>query len=174
MKPATAAAAAAAGRRWWPVWAWLVTLGLCAVLAARTPFTADLSAFLPKAPTPEQQLLVDQLRDGLVSRLILVGIEGGDGPARASVSKRIGEQLRTDRRFSAVANGAEDTNTRDQAFLFEHRYALSPTVTPGRFSVEGLRAAVQDSLDLLASSAGLLAKNLLPRDPTAEMLTLLE
>ncbi|MEO7128074.1 MAG: hypothetical protein ABI040_04295, partial [Rhodoferax sp.] len=58
------------------VWLWVAALLLCGVLISRASFTADLSAFLPKAPTPEQRLLVDQLRDGVVSRLILVGIEG--------------------------------------------------------------------------------------------------
>ena len=34
-----------------------------------------------------------------------------------------------------------------------------------RFTVEGLRASVADSIDLLATSAGLFSKALLPRDP---------
>ena len=55
---------------------WLVFLLACGAIIVRTHFTTDLSAFLPRTPTPEQQLLMDQLRDGLASRLILVGIEG--------------------------------------------------------------------------------------------------
>ena len=60
------------------VWLWLVAMAACAALVARADFTADMSAFLPQAPTPEQRLLVDQLSDGLVSRLMLVGIEAAD------------------------------------------------------------------------------------------------
>ncbi|MES2687321.1 MAG: MMPL family transporter [Pseudomonadota bacterium] len=157
-----------------PVWIWLAALLLCGVLVARTTFTADMSAFLPRSPTPEQQLLVDQLRDGLVSRLILVAIEGGDPASRAAASGAMAVQLRGDKRFTTVSNGESGGMQRDQAFLFEHRYLLSPAVTPARFSVEGLRAAVGDTLDLLASPAGLLTKSLLPRDPTGEIPLLLE
>ena len=39
---------------------WLVFLLVCGVVISRTHFTTDLSAFLPRTPTPEQQLLMDQ------------------------------------------------------------------------------------------------------------------
>ncbi len=157
-----------------PVWLWLAALLIGAVLVTRTHFTADMSAFLPRSPTPEQQLLVDQLRDGLVSRLILVGIEGGDLGTRAEVSGKMAAQLRADKRFTTVGNGESAGMQRDQAFLFAHRYQLSPAVTPAHFTVEGLRAAIGETLDLLASPAGLLTKSLLPRDPTGEVPLLLE
>lgn len=157
-----------------PVWLWLAAMAVCAALVARSHFTADMSAFLPQAPTPEQQLLVDQLSDGLVSRLILVGIEGADPASHASLSRKLAEKVRADRRFVAVANGESAGMERDQAFLFEHRYQLSPAVTVQRFSAEGLRAGIQDTLDLLASPAGLLVKSVLPRDPTGEIAVLIE
>lgn len=43
---------------------WLTGLLLCAVVIGRTSFTADLSAFLPRSPSAEQRVLVDQLREG--------------------------------------------------------------------------------------------------------------
>ncbi|AOY96495.1 hypothetical protein BKK79_33635 [Cupriavidus sp. USMAA2-4] len=155
------------------VWLWLALLLACALVASRSRFTADLSAFLPRAPSTEQQVLVDQLRDGLVSRLILVGIEGGDSAGRATLSRALGASLRADQRFSAISNGEPVNREADQRLLYGHRYLLSPAVTPEHFSQEGLRAAVADSLDLLASPAGLFTKSLLPRDPTGEMATLL-
>ncbi|MDZ7593078.1 MAG: MMPL family transporter [Thiobacillus sp.] len=153
---------------------WLVFLLACAVIISRTHFTSDLSAFLPRAPTPEQQLLMDQLSDGLASRLILVGIEGADAPTRARLSKQVAQRLRADPAFVSVNNGEPVNTERDRAFLFDHRYLLSPAVTPERFSADGLHAALGDSIDLLASPAGLLVKSILPRDPTGEMLQLLE
>ena len=157
-----------------PVWIWLAVLLLCGVVIARTQFTTDLSAFLPRTPTPEQQLLMDQLRDGLASRLILVGIEGTDAPTRARLSRQIARQLRADTAFVTVNNGEPVNNERDRSFLFNNRYLLSPAVTPARFSPAGLHAAFNDSIELLASPAGLLVKSLLPRDPTGEMLQLLD
>ncbi|WP_155402875.1 hypothetical protein, partial [Ralstonia solanacearum] len=57
---------------------WLLGLLACLAVIGRTSFVADLSAFLPRSPSAEQRVLVDQLRDGLVSRLMLVAIEGGE------------------------------------------------------------------------------------------------
>ncbi|WP_343547402.1 MMPL family transporter [Ralstonia sp.] len=151
---------------------WLTGLLLCAVVIGRTSFTADLSAFLPRSPSAEQRVLVDQLREGLVSRLILVGIEGDDAVTRATLSKQLAATLRADARFSAVNNGEPVSEARDRQFVFDHRYVLSPAVTPQRFSTEGLHAALGESLDLLSSSAGLVAKNMLPRDPTGEVVAL--
>ena len=151
---------------------WLVFLLACAVVISRTTFTADLSAFLPRSPSAGQRVLVDQLRDGLVSRLILVGIEGGDPAARATLSRNVAAALRGDAQFASVNNGEPVSEARDQQFIFAHRYVLSPAVTPQRFSVDGLHQALGDSLDLLGSSAGMFSKDLLPHDPTGEVATL--
>ena len=119
-------------------------------------------------------MLLEQIRDGLASRLILVGIEGVDAPTRARLSKQIAQRLRTHPAFVSVNNGEPVSAERDRAYLFNNRYLLSPAVTPARFSVEGLHAALSESIDLLASPAGLLVKSLLPRDPSGEMVNLLE
>jgi len=153
---------------------WLAFILACGIIVSRSQFTTDLSAFLPRSPTPAQQLLLEQIRDGLASRLILVGIEGADASTRARLSKQTARRLRADPAFVTVNNGEAASAGRDRAFLFGNRYLLSPAVTPARFSVEGLHAALSDSIDLLASPAGLLVKSLLPRDPTGEMVQLLD
>lgn len=154
--------------------AWLIGLVVCILVIARTTFTADLSAFLPASPTKEQQVLLDQLQAGVVSRLILTGIEGGDAPSRAALSKEIARQLRSDPAFVLVNNGEPVHNEKDQAFLFSNRYLLSPAMAPERFTRDGLHAAIEETIDLIASPAGMLVKSLLPRDPTGEMLQLIE
>jgi len=153
---------------------WLAFILACGIIISRSQFTTDLSAFLPRSPTPAQQLLLEQIRDGLASRLILVGIEGADASTRARLSKQIAQRLRAEPAFVTVNNGEPVSAERDRAFLFDNRYLLSPAVTPARFSVDGLHAALSDSIDLLASPAGLLVKSLLPRDPTGEIVQLLD
>ncbi|KON80550.1 MMPL family transporter [Azoarcus sp. PA01] len=153
---------------------WLAFVGLSVAVVSQTRFTSDLSAFLPASPTAEQQVLVDQLRDGMVSRLLLIGIEGGDATTRSALSRELARRLRADPAFGVVANGEPVHRERDQALLFANRYLLSPAVTPQRFGVEGLQAAIGESIDLLASPLGMLTKSLLPRDPTGEMMQLLE
>ncbi|KUZ68729.1 hypothetical protein WI38_25920 [Burkholderia ubonensis] len=154
------------------VLAWLLGLLACGFAISRASFTADLSAFLPRSPSAGQRVLVDQLRDGLVSRLILVAIDGDTAAARAVLSRRMAAALRDDPQFAAVNNGEPVSDARDQQFIVEHRYLLSPAVTPQRFTADGLHQALGDSLDLLGSSAGLFAKALLPRDPTGEVAAL--
>ncbi|HEY6451857.1 MAG TPA: hypothetical protein VIX87_04600, partial [Steroidobacteraceae bacterium] len=130
---------------------WLLCMGLATMVVARAHFSADLSAFLPRAPSAAQRVLIDQLQNGLAARLILVGIEGGDAAQRAQVSSALTARLDAERAFLSVNNGAAATEQRDRTFLFEHRYELSAAMTPARFSVAGLRAAIQDTLDLIAS-----------------------
>ena len=153
---------------------WAALALAAAVIVSRARFTADLSAFLPKTPTATQRLLVSQLREGIASRLIIVAIEGADAPSRARVSTAMAGQLRKDDRFTSINNGDQSGLERDRAFLFEHRYVLSESVDAQRFTVAGLRAAIQDTLDLLASPAGLLVKSLLARDPTGEMVQVID
>jgi predicted exporter len=125
------------------VWAALVIAATVVVVFAH--YTTDLSAFLPRSPTPTQRLLVDQLREGIASRLILVGIEGADSAERARISIAMAKRLRADPQFVAVSNGEP-----------------------------GLRDSIQETLDLLASPMGMIAKSLLPRDPTGEMLQIID
>ncbi|TPW17174.1 MAG: hypothetical protein FD130_757, partial [Halothiobacillaceae bacterium] len=153
---------------------WLLFVLACGFIAARTTFTADLSAFLPSDPSANQQLFIEQLQDGIVSRLILIGIEGEEGATLARLSKRMAQQLRATSNFISVNNGEPINAERDRDYLFTHRYALSPAVNQERFTAAGLRQAIEESIDLLASPAGLLLKPLLTRDPTGETVQLLE
>jgi predicted exporter len=152
---------------------WIGCVAFAAFVVARARYITDLSAFLPANPTPAQQLLVDQLRDGPASRLILIAIEQGDAAARARVSAATVDRLRKDAQFSGVNNG-EVAGQRDREFLFQHRYLLSEAVNAERFSATGLNAAIKENIDNLASPAGLLFKSLLPRDPTGELLDILD
>ncbi|WP_295431408.1 MMPL family transporter [uncultured Thiodictyon sp.] len=153
---------------------WLVVLLACLWVVLRTHFTADLSAFLPRTPTLEQQLLIDQIRSGIASRLILIGIKGGDQAARARVSRELAARLRTDAQFLHIANGEPLGLERDAQVLLENRYLLSPAMDADRFTVAGLRQGIAENIESLAAADGLFSKALLPRDPTGEFTRLLD
>lgn len=153
---------------------WLAALAGCAALVAHTRFVADLSMFLPASPTEEQRLLVDQLRDGALSRTLFVGIGGADPATRARISAAMKKRLEASGEFALVANGQGGGYERERDLLLAHRYALSPTVSPERFTVEGLRQAIGETVDLLASPAGVLVKPFVTRDPTGEMLAVID
>jgi predicted exporter len=153
---------------------WLILLGGATVLTSRTHYSADLTAFLPRSPSVLQRLLVQQLRSGPSSRLILIGIQGADSGARAHASIAMASALREDPAFTLIANGAAAGTEAEQSLAFAHRYQLSAVVTPERFSVSGLHSAIADSIDLLASPGGLLAQGLFASDPTGETLQVLD
>ncbi|MDZ4101964.1 MAG: MMPL family transporter [Hydrogenophaga sp.] len=151
---------------------WLAAMALGVVLLLNTRFSADVSFFLPAQPTPEQSVMVDQLREGAVSRLLMVAIAGGDAGQRAEASRALRASLAGHAAFATVQNGEAEAMDATRDFLLAHRYLLSHAVTPERFSVEGLKSAVNNSIDLLSSSAGLLLKPYLARDPTGELVEL--
>ncbi|NDU87170.1 MAG: MMPL family transporter [Ferrovum sp.] len=153
---------------------WLATLLACGIIIARTSFVSDLSAFMPKAPSSRQQVLIDQFHDGIIARLIMIGIEGGDATERARLSLELGTRLRTSGLFVGVQNGDVATEQRDHAYFFDNRYLLSPDISPELFTVAGLHNAIGDSIDALSGNVGLILKKLFPRDPTGETLQLLE
>jgi predicted exporter len=158
----------------WAVGVWLAFVAACIAVISRTTFTTDISAFLPRSPTPEQRVLVEQLREGVVSRLMLIGIEGAPPEQLADASKRLAAGLRRHESFASVENGEDIGAGKDRDFLWRNRYLLSSAVTPERFSAGALRERLEEYLRLLASPAGPLARRILPGDPSGELLHILQ
>ena len=154
----------------WRIGLWLLGVLACIVIVGESRFSADLSTFLPRSPSAAQEILVQQLRDGVVSRLILVAVEDAPPSVLAPLSKNMAAQLRQDPDFVSVNNGDDQGMAKDHDFLWRNRYLLSPAVAPGHFAPDALRRALDNDLQLLGSAAGLLVKATLPADPTGEML----
>lgn len=147
---------------------WLAALLLGIVQIVRTPFTADLSAFLPAHPDERQQILIDQLKAGLPARTLMLAIEGGDAAARAAASRALAAALRGHPLMEQVLNGETDAFAGIGQYMVERRYLLSPAVEPARFTAEGMADAIAESLSLLGTPAGHQLKALIERDPTGE------
>ena len=160
-----------AGARYFTVLLLLAALGALAWRAVR--IEADFSAFLPPSATPAQRLLVSQLREGLVARLMLVALHGADEKALARASRALAERLDHDPAFDYAANGAIGQFAAQREVLMRYRYNLSPAMSAERFSASALRAALEEDLARMASPAGVLVRATLPRDPTGEFLATL-
>jgi predicted exporter len=149
----------------------LAALGLYAARAIR--IESDFSAFLPPSATPEERLLVAQLRDGLVARLLLVALHGADETTLARASRALATRLGNDPAFDYAANGSADQFAAQAEVLMRHRYALSPDVTRQRFTAPALRVSLEEALAQLASPAGVLTRGTIARDPTGELSAIL-
>jgi predicted exporter len=154
------------------IWLALMCAGVAVVSQSR--FSADISFFLPSRPTPEQQVLVAQLKDGSVSRLLMVAVGGGDTKQRAQASQAMRQQLIDGGEFLSVQNGAAAGMDSERDFFLRHRYQLSPAVNAERFTEDGLREAVGNTIDSLSSPLGMMVKPFLARDPTGELMAILE
>jgi predicted exporter len=161
-------------RRHIAVIVWLTFVAACVLVISRSQFTADMSAFMPRNPTPSQKIMVDQLRDGVVSRLILIGVEGAPSPVLAQLSKNMAAQLRTSPVLVAVNNGEQAGMEKDFDLLWHNRYLLSDAVTPQRFMPAGLKESLSAYLDLLGTPMSGMAQRVLPGDPSGEAIHLLE
>ena len=148
------------------VWVALLLAGVFEI--SRTQFNADLSAFLPKSPDARQRVLIEQLQSGVASRTLMLGLEGGTPEARAQVSRAMAKDMRESQLFDLIQNGDTGDWTEAGTWVFQHRYQLSPGVAPERFTVEGLRDAINETLSMLGTPAGNVIKPFLDRDPTGE------
>lgn len=160
--------------RWAAILIWLCSLAAAALFVFQLHINTDMTAFLPRTSSPAQRVLVDQLRDGVVSHLVLVAIEGVPTEQSAAISKQLAARLRGNDAFTSVENGEDRGFDRDRDFLWSHRYLLSDQVDAGRFTRAGLRNALEQDLRGLGSTTGFLLKRTLADDPTGEMLHLIE
>ncbi|MBR0644590.1 MMPL family transporter [Plastoroseomonas hellenica] len=160
-------------RRHLPLLSILLLLAAGLVLALRAfPLRGDLAAFLPRSDRAEAGFLLDELRSGAATTLLLAGFEGADTAELARISRAVGDTLRASGRFTLVANGAGAVGDRERELLFGHRYLLSPIMAPALFEEAALRRQMERLLDGLRSSAAPLLRQFGFADPTGAFLAL--
>ena len=152
---------------------WVLVLALSAWQLARTRIVADLSAFLPPSATPTQQLLLEQMRSGAGSRILLIALSGAPQERLAQASQTVAQKLRESSLFASVQNGAAEGLQADREALLNYRYLLSPAAGE-RFHASALRKSLEEAFGELATQPGAAMRGLLPRDPTGELMRVLE
>ena len=151
----------------------MIAFAALALFAVKTlRIESDFTAFLPPSTTPEERLLIAQLRDGLVSRLMLIALQGADEKTLAQTSRKLAERLGRAPEFEYAANGSLDQFVAQGEVLMRNRYALSPATNTDKFSVPGLRLALEEQLTQMASPFGALSRAIMARDPTGELLAI--
>jgi predicted exporter/predicted hotdog family 3-hydroxylacyl-ACP dehydratase len=153
---------------------WIVALAILGWFVQRQLVVgADLRLFLPSPTTPEQRLLLEEVGEGPASRVLAIALEGAPPEQLADISRGLVARLQDSREFRLVTNG-EFTLDSVPDELLPYRFLLSPTLDTQRFDAPYLHAELLARARDLASPAGSFLEPWLPRDPTLEMLKLLQ
>ena len=153
---------------------WIVLLaGLTWFVQRQLQIGTDLRLFLPSPTTPEQQLLLEEIGEGPASRVMVIALEGAAPEHLADSSRSLVERLQTSRYFRLVSNGEVSLDSVPEELL-SYRYLLSPTLDERPLDAKYLHAELQARAQDLASPAGAFLEPWLSRDPTLELLKVMQ
>lgn len=154
--------------------AWIAILAMLGWFVQRQlVIGADLRLFLPSPATPEQRLLLEEIGEGPASRVLVIALDGAPAAQLADASRALAESLRESTHFRFVANGELSLESIPDELL-PYRFLLSTTLDTQSFDADFLRRETQARARDLASPAGTFLEPWLPRDPTLELLKVLQ
>lgn len=153
-------------------WLWLlVTSVLISVIFLRLELSFDLSAFVPQQTSVSQEILIEQIRRGPASRLLVIGIGGGSSEQLADISDRLKRKLSEHPTFTSVLNGEIDEEEAAVPAPVDRYYLLMRDLD---YSAESLRTALDQRLRDLAFGGGATLLEITARDPYLVTLNILE
>lgn len=151
---------------------WLsLALVALTILAFRLQLTFDLSAFFPQKTSLTQEVLLEQLKNGPGSRLIVIGLKGGSRDQLAEYSDLMKTELSTHPVFLNVLNGDFSIDTAIIPEPVKSYYLLLDDVDYSQASLE--QALLQRHRDL-SFGGGSLLLDMMARDPFLQTLNVLE
>jgi predicted exporter len=143
------------------------------VIITRARIETDISLFLPRSSTPQEQFLINQFRQGPGSKLLVVSLQGDGSKTLAQLSNSLTQKLKNNKAFTKVLNSEESATTEVEKFLFSNRYLLSDSLKPENFSPKSLHETLLETLKRITLSRGVIEKRYLGRDPTGEFMSIL-
>lgn len=151
---------------------WLTAVSIAIiVLLTRLELSFDLSAFFPKQTTLAHDVLIEQLRNGPGSRLLIIGISGPSSDESIETASRLQQALSANPGFVSVLNGEFSEDTADVPQPIKDYYLLMRDIDFGEAS---LASALQSRLRDLAFGGGRSLRQLIARDPFLVTLDTLE
>jgi predicted exporter len=132
------------------------------VLATRLELSFDLSAFFPRQTTLAHDVLLEQLRNGPGSRLLVIGISGAPNRQLAEVSSRLQQELALHPEFAVVQNGEFPDVDQAVPEPIDRYYLLLDDIDYRR---EAIDAALESRLRDLSFGGGGSLRQLIARDP---------
>jgi predicted exporter len=141
------------------------------VIYLRLELSFDLSAFVPTQTTVSHEILIEQIKRGPASRLLVIGIAGASSDRLADVSDQLKRELSESPTFVVIMNGEVDAETSTVPAPVDRYYLLMRDVD---YSIESLRSAMQSRLKDLAFGGGATLLEMIARDPFLVTLDILE
>jgi predicted exporter len=132
----------------------------------------DMRLFMPNPSTPEQRLLLEEVGEGAAARVLVVALANAPAQELAELSSSLLAALADSRNFRLLTNGDVSLDAIPEELL-PYRYLLSATLDHTPLDAGYLRQQLQARAQDLASPAGAFLEQLLPRDPTLELLNVL-
>lgn len=146
-----------------------VAAGLAAIAVSQAELRTDMGFFMPRARNADAAFILDQMRSGPASNVVMIRLSGASAAALARASDRLLKQIRGDKRFVFVANGRAIVDRATLAWLKRYRYVLNPEIGPAEFETKSLRTSLEHVRSALATSLGIANKDLLFDDPTGRV-----
>jgi predicted exporter len=143
---------------------WLLAVTVAAGMVASGRVTSDASVFLPAGASAEQRLILDDMRRGAASRVLLIAVERSDDARGAA--ERLRARLADTGRFELVATRPDPGALAAAEQLFRYRYLLSDRVTAGAFEADALEPHFRDLTERLRG--GWVDERRAAADPTGE------
>lgn len=151
---------------------WLAAIAVAVVvLLTRLQLSFDLSAFLPRQTTLAHEVLIEQVRNGPASRLLVIGVGAATSEDAVAAGRALQQALTDEPAFVTVLNGEFDEQSADVPFPVSDYYLLMDDLD---FGAVALRAALQERLRDLAFGGGAELLGLISRDPHLATIDVLE
>jgi len=151
---------------------WLMlALAAIAVLSFRLQLNFDLSVFFPQKTSLTYDILLEQLKNGPGSRLIVIGLSGSSRDQLKVFSDRMKQDLATHPAFVNVFNGDYAIEAATIPEPVNSYYLLLGDID---YSKASLQKALQLRLQDLAFGGGTALQSLIARDPYLQTLKVLE
>ena len=139
------------------------------ILGSRAQLRTDMGFLLPRSPSADTRLLLDQMQKGPTANLLLVRLSGAKPAVLAEVSDRMIKTLRRDARFAFATNGRATLDPATLAWIKRYRYLLNPPIAVAEFETAALRKSLEAAAASMATTLGLATKETLGADPTGRI-----
>jgi predicted exporter len=169
----SAAERASAVKRWAQVVVWIASIAVLSWYVQRDlTIGTDMRLFMPSPTTPEQRLLLEEVGEGAAARVLVVALADAPAEQLAEISSTLVSSLERSSSFRFVTNGNVTLDAIPEELL-PYRFLLSSTLDAQALDADYLHQQLLLRAQDLASPAGAFLEELLPRDPTLELLNVL-